>query len=622
MPVSRNPHTKAASESTPMPPTQNNPNPVRDIPHYLHLFHSFAGPRLYLVLVLALLATFSESLGIVMLLPLLQSLDAIGFEEPTGISGVLNNLLSSLGLADSTLAIMLLVGILFLTKAILAFVAAAYKAFIKAELTRNLRSRLYSNYSQMELGYYVSRHTGHFTNVINLQIDRFTSAFDYLISLIMGALRTLVFIFVALVVAWRFGVMTIFISIGLFFSFSRLTSYVRSLSRKTSEEDGRLETLLIQALQNFKYLSATAAQGPLQKAVGRSIKKLQHYSFRKGLANAFTSAVREPLTVIAILAIVVVQIYWLDQPLAPILISILLFHRGLGASLETIATWQRFLSTVGSIEMIRDEFSRQSDHHERDGSYPIGPFHDHVEFRSVSFKYGPELPPVLRGISLSIPAKSTVAFVGESGAGKSTLVDILTLMLKPTQGQLLIDDVPSDEIRLSSWREQIGFVSQETVIFDDTVANNVCLWRGEIDDDAELLARVEEAARRAHIAHVIEGLPNGYHTIVGDRGIRLSGGQRQRLCIARELFKRPRLLILDEATSSLDSESELAIRESIDGLKGEITMVVIAHRLASIRNVDCIHVLHQGRIVESGTYEELRDKSGSRFAGLITAQKL
>jgi ABC-type multidrug transport system fused ATPase/permease subunit len=187
----------------------------------------------------------------------------------------------------------------------------------------------------------------------------------------------------------------------------------------------------------------------------------------------------------------------------------------------------------------------------------------------VHFAYSEKQGDVLAGISLVIPARTSVALVGESGSGKSTLVDLLTLMLRPREGQVLIDGVPGETIRLSSWRQQIGFVSQETVVFDDTIANNICMWQGKIEKDPFLFERVREAARQAHIAHVIESLPDGYNTLVGDRGVRLSGGQRQRLFLARELFKRPNLLILDEATSALDSESEQAIQQSIDALKGK-----------------------------------------------------
>ena len=159
-------------------------------------------------------------------------------------------------------------------------------------------------------------------------------------------------------------------------------------------------------------------------------------------------------------------------------------------------------------------------------------------------------------------------------------------------------------------------------MFDDSIANNICMWKGDPNRDQALMQRVREAARQAHIAHFIEELPQGYDTMVGDRGIRLSGGQRQRLFIARELFRKPSLLILDEATSALDTESERYIQQSIDALKGQITVVIIAHRLSTIRNVDHVFVFDKGRLVEQGPYETLRDAQGSRFGKLVAMQSL
>jgi subfamily B ATP-binding cassette protein MsbA len=199
---------------------------------------------------------------------------------------------------------------------------------------------------------------------------------------------------------------------------------------------------------------------------------------------------------------------------------------------------------------------------------------------------------------------------------------MLTLLLQPQRGAVYVDGTRHDEIDLASWRSQIGYVSQETVVFDDTIANNISLWRGDVTTDDALRERVKDAARRAYAHHFIDDLPDGYQTVVGEQGVRLSGGQRQRLFIARELFKRPNLLILDEATSALDTESERYIQESIDALKGEMTVVIIAHRLSTIKNVDQVYVLDDGRVIESGSYEELRNHDESRFRQMVEMQTL
>lgn len=597
-------------------------DPIRDLPRHFRVFQGYLGGRMYVVFGLALLATIAESFGIMMLMPLFQALAGTGDEQVTGIGRVLNDVLSALGLSGSVVAVLLLVAVFFVFKALFIFSEAVYRAFLNGALMRELMGRMFEDYGRMRLEYYVSRDTGHFINVINVQIFGALRVFNHMISLGTTVVTATVYVGVAMLVAWRFGLMALVLGGALFFAFRRLNVYVRGISRVTSEEHGYLSKLMIQALQSFKYLASTAKGERVRRGTLNSIHRLTGYEIRKGIADAFTHSIREPLAVTAILVIVLLQVVWLKQPLAPMMVSIVLFYRGLNELLTIQHAWQGVLGSVGSLEMVRDEFARQEQQREPDGTRNVGALNDGIELNDVHFQYASSSTPVLKGISLFIAARTTVAIVGESGAGKSTLVDLLTLMLKPTQGQVLIDGVPGETVRLATWRRQIGYVSQETVVFDDTVANNICLWEGDVNRDRELLERVREAARQAHIAHVIEDLPEGYQTLVGDRGIRLSGGQRQRLFIARELFKRPNLLILDEATSALDSDSELAIRESIDALRGQLTVVVIAHRLATIRNVDRVVVLDRGKVLEEGTYTDLRNAADSRFAQMVAAQKL
>lgn len=398
--------------------------------------------------------------------------------------------------------------------------------------------------------------------------------------------------------------------------------YVRGLSRKTSLEAGHLAKLLIQSLQAMKYLTATGQHPDLRTGAMQSIRRLTGYEICSGIANAFTQTVYEPLAVAAIMLIVAVQLVWLNQPLGPVLVSLLLFYRGLTSMTALQGNLQRTLSTIGAVEMVRDEFRIQEQHREQDGDRVLGPLQQGIELRKVHFAYDAGQGDVLADIPLTIPDRTSVALVGEFGAGKSTLVDLLTLALRPYEGELLIDGVPGDDIQLPSWRRQIGYVSQETVVFDDTIANNICIWKGDPHRDPTLMQRVREAARQAHIAHFIEDLPEGYDTLVGDRGVRLSGGQRQRLFIARELFRKPNLLILDEATSALDTESERFIQQSIDALKGQITVLIIAHRLSTIRNVDHVYVFDHGRLIEQDPYDRLRDAEDSRFSKLVAMQSL
>jgi ABC-type multidrug transport system fused ATPase/permease subunit len=377
----------------------------------------------------------------------------------------------------------------------------------------------------------------------------------------------------------------------------------------------------MQALHSFKYIASTDQVQYLTDGVFDSIRRLTGYRFRQKIAGAFTGAIQDPLSVFFIILVVIVQVTVLNAPLAPIFVALVLFHRGIKTMVGVQKRWQSSMDRIGSLEMVVDEFDALEQHREPDGEVEIGPLRDGVEVRNVSFAYDDE-GDVLHDVSVDIPANTTIALVGESGAGKSTFVDILTLMLRPRSGEIYVDGVPGREIDRSSWRSQIGYVSQETAIFDDTVANNISIWKGDYTDDPEVREKVEGAARQAYAHHFIEDLPEGYQTKVGDNGVRLSGGQRQRLFVARELYKQPNFLILDEATSDLDSASERHIQNSIDSLQGEVTVVVIAHRLSTVKNADRVYVLDEGRVIEAGTYEELRMRENGEFREMVEMQSL
>jgi subfamily B ATP-binding cassette protein MsbA len=248
---------------------------------------------------------------------------------------------------------------------------------------------------------------------------------------------------------------------------------------------------------------------------------------------------------------------------------------------------------------------------------PIAPFRHSIEFRDVGFGYDAEPGRILRGVSFQVKPGEMVAIVGRSGAGKTTLVNLLPRFYDVTSGSILIDGVDVRQVTLASLRRQIGIVTQETILFDDTIARNIAYG----SPDA-MPQDIEAAARVAHAHEFVSTLPGGYQAMIGERGQRLSGGQRQRLAIARALLKNAPILVLDEATSALDSESELLVQEALTNLMMNRTSFVIAHRLSTIRRADAIIVLERGRVVEMGRHEELLARPDGTYAMLYQMQLL
>jgi len=602
---------------------KESPSLISTVAFYFSVYRRFIGRRVYIVFFLTAAVAIAEGLGITLLLPLIEAADTgSANEELGGVSAALKAFLAFIGIGDSLVGILLFIGAVFIAKGALKFSEGAYLTYLKARLMVEIKGRMFDAYSTMDYNYYIKRNTGHFINIINSQIGNFITSFSTFKSFLSTLIMTFVYLFTAMLLAWKFALMAMVVGVVILFLFRWLNEFVKDLSRQAAAEESELNKFLVQSLHGFKYLASTSEMGFLKGGIIDSIKKLSTYQYKKGLAGSFTKAIKEPVSVLFLLMVIIIQVAVFNDPIAPIFVALILFHRGMNQVIGVQSDWQSTLDKAGSIEMVIDEFNLVRSRQEPGGKIKIPDLSKNIEFKDVTYAYNEDDGDVLKHINLEIPVNQTVAFVGESGAGKSTLIDMLTLMLRPREGEIFVDGVEGSEIERSSWRSQIGYVSQETVVFDDTIANNINLWKGDYENDPEVRKRVHEAAEKAYATDFINELPEGFNTIVGDRGVRLSGGQRQRLFIARELFKMPNLLILDEATSALDSDSESFIQQSIDNLKGSMTVVIIAHRLSTIKNADRIYVLDRGEVIEKGSYAELTLQGNGRFKEMVEMQSL
>lgn len=578
------------------------------------------GRRIYLLVALTPFATLSEGLGIALLMPLFTALDGGEAAGAGGASG--SRTLDWLPLPESPAVLLVLIAVAFFFKAMLKMTTDGLRAWMQAALSRQLRLRVMQEYADLSYLSFAQQNTGHYVNIATAQVSRFALAFGAIFTFLTQTAAALVYLAIVAVVNWQFAAVALLVGLVFVFSMRALSGYVAQISRDTALEKTTLNKQLVQVVHSLKYLVATSRTASMIDRIRESCDRLFRFHVHTGLANAFSTSIREPLSVTVVVILIGVQVYIFHEPVAAILVTLLLLDRGTKAILTVQNSWQRVAELMGSVMVVQDELKFTREHAGPRGSVQVPVMQTAVEFCDVSFAYDAEHGNVLDSINLVFPRNQTVAVVGRSGAGKSTVADLLTLMLRPSSGHVRIDDVDSSEADPGSWRRQLGYVCQETVVYDESIATNICLDAAAYAADPDVRHQVHAAARQAFASEFIEAMPESFDTIVGDRGVRLSGGQRQRLFIARELYKQPELLILDEATSALDGESESAIQASIDALRGQMTVVVIAHRLATIRNADYIYVLDNGRVVEEGSYEELHQAADSKFRQMVELQSL
>jgi subfamily B ATP-binding cassette protein MsbA len=457
----------------------------------------------------------------------------------------------------------------------------------------------------MQYEYYTKHDSGHIVNQLVNQIPGFVGSFVAFKNFFTLLITVIIYYSFAMIANINFAIFATLIGILIMIIFKKFSYKHKQLSRKTVRELSLANKHIVQSIQAYKYLSATNQMNYLKLELVRCLKNVAFNQRNQVKMTALTNASKEPISVIFMMMIIVIQMSFFEVNIPSIIVVLLLMNRALGSIFDMQSAWQSTMTNIGSLESIEHNFHELSENQEVSGSIVLPSFCRNIVMKDLYFAYDKGDGYALKNINLTLNANETVAFVGHSGSGKSTLSDVIVALLRPSKGDLFIDGISIKEIDVESWRDKIGYISQDVVIFDDTISNNIGMWNGDNLSSDEYILRVNDAAKKAGILEFVNTLKDGFDTKVGDRGVRLSGGQKQRLFIARELYRRPKILILDEATSALDSKSEKIIESSINKLSGEMTIIMIAHRLSTIKNADRIVVLDEGVVVQSGSYEEL-----------------
>jgi subfamily B ATP-binding cassette protein MsbA len=493
-------------------------------------------------------------------------------------------------------------------KNMFVWVSGQLGAQLQEFVTRDLRNALYSHLQRLPLGFFVRTKTGDIlARVLNDTQQTKQVITQAVTQSLQSAAVVVVTIFALVKISWRLTLLALVVAPILIGLLQPLLRKLRKGHRKLSNQYGEMTAVVQESVSGIRLVKSFGGEQyeeeRFRDGSGRYARGMVRVTRLSVLAQPITETVGTAIAV----AILWVGARMVDSGaltgsvLITFLILVMRMLQPLKQLSQVPTTAQQSLAAAERIFEVIDSPTEASLDR---GGITSATFERALEFERVSFAYADE--PVLTDVSLVAPKGQVIALVGASGAGKSTLVDLIPRFYEPTAGRILLDGVDTREIALPALRALIGIVSQDTVLFNDTVRNNLAYGAAAKYTDAQ----IEAAARAANAHRFIAELPDGYDTILGERGTRLSGGQRQRLSIARALLVDPPILILDEATSALDTESERLVQEAIDRLLEGRTVFVIAHRLSTIAHADQILVMDRGRVVEHGTHGALLARRG------------
>ncbi|MCB1992433.1 MAG: ABC transporter ATP-binding protein [Geminicoccaceae bacterium] len=559
------------------------------------------------IIVLAILAFLLEGMGIGLLIPLVDTM--LGSQGQTssqvGFGAVLGTLTDWLPEDHRLTLIVVLVCLLIVLKAAVIYGHHMLSVSLTSHVGGDLRDRLFRQTFDIGLLTIQRLGIGRLNNTIDIQVWKVCQAFDTLTHLTASMAASLVFLCLLLLISWPLTLAVI----GSFLLVSLIMLAVRRAAQRRGRElvgvNADLSGRIVESLTHQRMVRAFGTEHLEMQRFHLASEAVRRAVWRTELLRGIVAPATELLYVPLMFGAIGLGLL-LDLGM-PALVAYLLMLYRLQPHLREIDRQRVELAAhTGPIEDVVTLLDIRDETAPRSGHRPITRIQGSIRFEGVSFDYGVAESAGVDDISFTIPKGATVALVGPSGAGKSTLIGLLFRFFDPTAGRILVDDVPLTELNLADWRRRLTFAGQDVELMSGTVYENIAYGSPDASDEA-----IRAAARLAHADHFIAALPGGYDAPIGARGLNLSGGQRQRLTLARAMLRRPDVLILDEATNSLDSESEDVVLQRLHAARGDMTLVVIAHRLRLVRHADLVVVLDNGRAIECGPPAELMSSGGA-----------
>ena len=554
-------------------------------------------------------------MGLTLFVPLIELMgDATG--QQSRLFAVFRDVFAVIGVSFTLLPTLGGIVVLVIGGFSLAYLQRRLLVDARQRCGRNLRAEIIGRLMHSSWPHLSMQGKGEVINQMLVEVGRASAALQAQVMLVAALIQVVILALICAALSWQMALVALVFAGGIVLVTRPLLRRAAALGEETNTANRNFSFHTVDYLSGARLIKVTASEDSILSRIGslneRLYAVLRDLDYNSVLLHFLLQAA--PVVIVAVVIAGAHEIIGIAT--SYILVFLLILARIAPRVAELQLKYENYAGFVPGLHVIDEAIDAATANEERTrrGGKVFKGLQDGIRIDAVSFDYADSNEPVIDNVSLRIPRNQMIALVGPSGVGKSTLIDLIVGLREPAAGRIWIDDTDLADMDLLSWRRRIGYVTQDIIIFNDTLRSNLVFARPEAST-----AEIEECLRIAHLDEVVAAMPQGVDTVLGEGGMRLSGGQRQRLALARALVGKPELLLLDEATSALDTESERLVQKAIEAIAHMFTVVIIAHRLSTVRRADLIYVMENGRIVESGTYETLLARNG-RLAKLHNAQ--
>ena len=564
---------------------------------------------------LGFLSSLLEGIGINVAIPIFSFLSGTNNKANDFISEIIKKFFGFFQINYSLKYLFIFVCFLLIFRVLVLLLSNYIKIKIAAVYEEKTRGELFKLTAEANWQYLLKQKLGYLETILVTNVKYGSLLLQYISDCLILLASLFVFFLVAINISWLITLITIALGGATFFVFKPFLYKTRSLSRKNEEINRQTSHHINENILGMKTIKVMSAGDKIIDKAKEYFKILRDLTIKTSFLSIATNALIQPIGLIFVFIIFAISYKTNAFNFAALAAIIYLVQRIFTYAQQLQSTLYAMTNAASYIDRMLEYKNEVIKNKEIDSGADSFKFANSLEFKNISFCYNQEKQ-ILNKVNFTVKKGEMVGLIGPSGAGKTTIVDIILRLFNLSDGEILLDGKNINEIDINEWRKNIGYVSQDIFLKNDTIANNIKFYNDSISDK-----EMKEAAKMANIYDFIQACPDKFATAIGERGLLLSAGQRQRIVIARILARRPKILILDEATSALDNESEVQIQEVIENLKNKVTVLLIAHRLSTVMNCDKLLVLQNGEIKEQGSPEELLKDEKSYFYKVSNIRK-